>query len=106
MKSVLQEPTSTQRKQTSKFAIASLVLGILSILNVFLFPTNTRISLIYTSILFAVPSIIAFGVGIFAIKKISKSTNLKGTGLAIAGLVVASPQIMFGIGTIIMMALH
>jgi len=105
MNSVLPKPLSTQRKQMSKLAIASLVLAILSILIIFFFPTNFRIPLIYRS-LYAVPSIIAFIFGILAINRIRKLSNLKGMGLAIAGLLLASPQIMFGIGVIFMVALH
>ena len=105
MKTIITEPPPTQRKQTSKLAIASLVLGILSPLIFFFFPTNFGMPLIYRS-LFAVPSIIALIFGIIAINKINKSSNLKGVNLVIVGLILASPQIMFGIGVVIMVIIH
>jgi hypothetical protein len=106
MNPVIPELSLTQRKQTSKLAIASLVLGILSILSFFFFPTNIRTPLIYESLLYAVPSIIALAFGITAILKIRRLSNLKGKSLAITGIALASPQLMFGIGAIFMVVTH
>ena len=96
----------TQRKQTSKLAIASLVLGILSILSFFFLPTSIGTPLIYEFLLYAVPSIIALAFGITAILKVRRLPNLKGKSLAITGIALASPQLMFGIGAIFMVVTH
>ena len=107
MNPVIPELPPTQRRQISKLAIASLVLGILSILSFFLFPTtNIRTPLIYESLLYAVPSIIALAFGITAILEVRRLSNLKGMGLAMTGIVLASPQLMFGIGAIFMVVTH
>jgi hypothetical protein len=79
---VTASPTATAQpalvtQKTSGFAIASLVLGIISIIGLLLF---------LFSLLFSVPAIIC---GSIAISHISKNTGLKGKGLAIAGLVLS-----------------
>ena len=109
MKPALPELPPTQRKKTSKLAITSLVLRIISPLNFIFFPTGLIIPPIFNT-LFAVPSVIAFVFGIIAVNKIRKSSYLKGMGLAIAGLILATPMILYGIvygiGFIFMVALH
>jgi len=100
------EPTSIQTKRTSKLAITSLIFGILSLLNFVLFPSGGIIHPIFDTILFAVPGITAFVLGIISIIKVGKPSNLKGIGFGIAGLILAIPTLLFVIGNFIMMALH
>jgi hypothetical protein len=92
---VRDSPAPLHKRQISKAAIASFVLAMPGIL-LLVFATvdgnlrpNVTISPIYTAP-FAAPTIAAFVCGMLAVNKIKRSPNLKGEGLAIAGLVMAS----------------
>ena len=106
MNLTLSETPLIKKKKTSKFAIASLIFGIISLTNHFFFPTLPRLLPIYSALIFSMPSIITLVFGIIAIKNISSSPNLKGIVLAIVGMVLAIPQLILGAGIYIMYILH
>jgi hypothetical protein len=96
MKSAL-EPLLIQRRETSRSAINSFILGIISLplfAATMIILADTVVKPIYSVLLFVIffpgLSITALVFGVIAVKKIRKSSNLKGMELAIAGLVVAN----------------
>jgi hypothetical protein len=93
-----QQPVA-QKKGTNKFAIVSFVLGILNIIVLSIFTILGRLQLNTDSWVaylapFIVLSVIALFFGIIAINQIYKNKNMKGSGIAIAGLVGASLVIL------------
>jgi hypothetical protein len=93
MNSSLPQPPSIQRKQTSKLAIASMVLGIFSPISLvsthyFIFVYPVTLKDMFSQALIVLPiGVMAFVFGINALSRIEKYHNLKGKGLAIVGLV-------------------
>jgi hypothetical protein len=107
----------TQEKKTSRLAIAALVLPLIGLIGpLFCLSTITfdylpqwfvisRIGYATSYHVLSLATIVALVCGIKAIRKIRRSPNLKGIGLAIAGLVVAGliliPSLMFSLGTML-----
>ncbi len=95
------ESASTKTKRMSRLAIASFVISILNLLNWFFFPTNVKMPNIFHALIYMVLGVTALALAITALIRIYKSSDIKGTGYTIAGLILASPMILFGISFII-----
>jgi hypothetical protein len=97
MNSAITEPPLIQRRKINGFAIISLILGTTSfplfVAIVFILADNI-VEAIYSVLLFVIffpgLSIMALVSGVMAFKKTKNSANLKGTELAIPGLVGGS----------------
>jgi hypothetical protein len=92
MNSLVESQTSL-KKRVSKFALASLGLGIIYpifivILHILKVMNNISVNLELG--LFGIMSLAGLLCGIIALKKIGKNGNYKGKGLAISGIVVSS----------------
>ena len=92
MNSTIPQQSSVQRKRISKLALASMVLGILSLpalLIILSFPALFHnIGLIVD--VFPLMGILAFTFGAIAIYRMGKYGNLRGTWMAIVGLVTGA----------------
>jgi hypothetical protein len=87
------------KKHMSRLAVASSIIEIIcliSILFILLSPLNRVIPKHFVP-LFALPNIIAVFLGIIAVKNIRTSSNLKGMGCAISGLLLGSFLILAGL---------
>jgi hypothetical protein len=100
-------PAEVPAKRTSRAAVATLVLGVLSLLFYFLFPPNFILANpVADNAFFTIPSVVTGVCGIISLRRISRSAVLKGKKYAIAGLMLASPPLFFSIGNIIIAVLY